>query len=230
MIFTRGSIGTHLFELAYAIGKHSIKTNSSILNFHSIRDCESHAKKTNVSKLIANFRISTLDVPSRRKQGCFTKENFPECMESFFQITDGGFEGLFSQYPNIEEIGHIRMPDILHSDRDSLKIVENLEKIQQKYKEQNVKAVISNDPKLKSIDVGGTAQDDFKLMVNASKIVGTYSLFSLATLLFKVKSQKEKKLILMMGDETNKHVKNDLQQILKTRLSKQIVIENIIFK
>ena len=224
MIFTRGSMGTHLFELAYAIGKYSKKPNSLILNFHSIRDCLPHAKKTNIYKLISNFRLNTYDVPSRRKQGCFNQNDFPEAIENFFQLSDGGFTSSFSYYSNINELGHLRVPDTQHNglDRDSVKIDHNLKKIQQKFNEHKVTDIVSNNPKFSTGRYGVSAHDDFKAMVSATKIVGTYSLFSLSTLLFKTSMTERKKIILILGKDLNKHIKNDFDQILRTRLNKHV--------
>lgn len=227
MIFTRGSLGTHLFELAYAIGKYNIKQKSLILNLHSTRACEAHAKKTNASKLVSNYRVCTVDVFSKRKQGCFSKDDFVRSLENFYQITGGGFDASFCPDSDIDAIGHIRTPDIAHMNRDSLQIHHNLEKIQQRFNDHHVSRVLSNDPKLRTEHRGENVLDDYKLLATSNKILGTFSMFSISSLLFKEKFDKKRQVIIFVGSVLEDKINDDLRKILNTRLGSQVSLDII---
>lgn len=224
--WTRGSLGTVLFDLAYYIGKNNISECSTIYNIHSISGSTSHAKKTKANLVVSNYKIRTIDVPGRRKQACFNQPDFGSCLQNFFKLTEGGFSHNFST-SETNCVGHMRFPDheLGGLSRDSLDIARN-EKMVLKYMyERGAEIIVSNSNTVQNKEQTRVL-DDLTTLLSAKIIICGFSMFPLSTLLFKGYS----KVNLLIGSKVTHSVHEDIKAIQSvSNLNERLNLEKIVF-
>lgn len=225
--FTRGSLGTVLFDLAYFIGKNNISESNRIYNLHGAAGSVSHAKVNNAKLIVSNYSIKTINYPGRLKQACFRRPDFFSCIQNFFSVTNGGFESIFPRSDGAC-VGHVRFPDVQLDglSRDSVDLARNESKFLKFLEERGAETIVSNrahticDPTVQLLN-------DFEKLVSAQKVVCGFSMLPLSALLFKGGPEI---IQVLVGKKIHHIVRKDIEALLSAPpLRDKLFIEEVKF-